>query len=327
MSRETVYEALAAQEGAYLSGEELSARLGISRAAVWKAVEQLRRSGYAVEARRGCGYCLVQEDRLDRREIARHLTRPRENWQVLEVVDSTNNYCRQLAQQGAPDGTAVIADSQTAGRGRRGRSFLSPAGMGLYLSILWRPACPARRLLPLTALSAVAVCRAVERLGGASPQIKWPNDLVMRQKKVCGILTEMTLEAETGLVETAVVGIGVNCRQREKDFPPQIRDVAASLDMALDVPVRRSELAAAMLEELDEMYRHVLFAPQRWLEEYRRRCLQLGSAVEVVRGGQTLRADVLAVDEQFGLTVRFAGGAVETLRAGEISVRGINGYV
>ena len=132
MSREKVYEALAERPGAFLSGEELSRRLGISRAAVWKAVEGLRRQGYEIEARSGCGYCLAAGDRLDRREVAACFAKPRDNWQVLSRVDSTNTACKRLAAENAPDGTVVIADTQTAGRGRRGRSFLSPAGMGVY---------------------------------------------------------------------------------------------------------------------------------------------------------------------------------------------------
>lgn len=327
MSREKVYRALAAREGEFLSGESLSASLGITRAAVWKAVEQLRRGGAPIEARTGLGYRLGPEDRLESETVAAYLSAPIENLRFAGQVDSTNSECRRLAEQGAPDGTVVIAESQTAGRGRRGRSFSSPSGMGLYLSVLWRPDCGAERLLPLTALVAVAVCRAVERCGGVSPRIKWPNDLVLSGKKVCGILTEMTLEGETGSVESVVVGVGINCRQREKDFPPELRDVAISLDMAQENRIGRAELAAALLEELRFLRREILYHPQRWLEEYRRRALQLCQPVEILRNGETLRADVLAVDGQFGLTVRFQDGTVETLRAGEISVRGVNGYV
>ncbi|MBQ9393042.1 MAG: biotin--[Oscillospiraceae bacterium] len=327
MSGEKVYRALQAREGEFLSGQELSRSLGITRAAVWKAVEQLRRRGVQVEARTGCGYRLLSGGALTAEAVASYLASPRAHWQVLPAVDSTNNVCRDLARQGAPDGTVVIADCQTAGRGRKGRSFLSPAGMGLYLSILWRPLCQAEELLPLTALAAVAVCRAVERLGGESPRIKWPNDIIMNGKKVCGILTEMTLEGESGTVDTAVVGIGVNCRQRTQDFPPELREIAASLDMTMPRAVERAALAAALMEELDTLRREILFAPERWLEEYRRRCLQLWQPVEILRDGRTLQADVLAVDERFGLTVRYADGTVETLRSGEISVRGVCGYV
>lgn len=327
MSKERVYQALVERPGDFLSGEELSRELGISRAAVWKAVEGLRRQGYEIEARSGCGYRLAAGDRLGQREVAACFAAPRDNWRVLEVVDSTNTACKRLAAEGAPDGTVVIADNQTAGKGRRGRSFLSPAGMGMYLSILWRPECPPERLLPLTALSAVAVCRAIERLSGVSPAIKWPNDLVMKDRKICGILTELSLEGESGHVSYVISGIGVNCRQRPEDFPPEIREIAGSLDMMLTVQVKRAALAAALTEELDVLRREVLLRPELWLEDYRRRCLTVGRRVQVIRGEERLEAEAVAVDERFGLTVRYDSGETETLRSGEVSVRGLYGYV
>ena len=271
MSRDRVYQALAKRPGDFLSGQELSRQLGISRAAVWKAVEGLRRQGYDIEARSGLGYRLAAGDRLDRREVAAYLTAPRDDWQVLSQVDSTNTLCKRLAADGAADGTVVIADTQTAGKGRRGRSFLSPPGVGLYQSILWRPGCTPEQLLPLTALSAVAVCRAVERLSGVSPAIKWPNDLVMGERKICGILTELSLEGESGHVEYAIVGIGINCRQKPENFPPELREIAGSLDMVLPVQVKRAALAAALMEELDTLRREVMFQPEKWLADYRRR--------------------------------------------------------
>ncbi len=327
MSRDKVYLALAEQPGQYLSGQELSRKLGISRAAVWKAVEALRRKGYDIEARPGRGYCLSAGDRLEQRDVEASLAVPRGGWRVLTEVDSTNTECKRQAMAGAPDGTVILADEQTAGKGRRGRSFLSPPGMGLYLSILWRPDCSPERLLPLTALTAVAACRAIERLGGVSPSVKWPNDLVMNGRKVCGILTEMSLEGESGHVEYVIAGIGINCRQRQEDFPPELQETAGSLDMALPVTVRRADLAAALIEELDLLRRDVLFRPETWLEEYRDRCLTTGSRVQVIRGDERREAEALSVDDRFGLTVRYDSGETETVRSGEVSVRGLYGYV
>ena len=328
MSRELVYRALAEQQGQYLSGQELSRGLGISRAAVWKAIEGLRRQGYAIEARSGLGYRLTGEgDRLDRREIAACLTSPRDNWQVLEEADSTNTVCKRLAADGAPDGTVVIADCQTAGRGRRGRSFVSPRGMGLYFSILWRPDCSPESLLPLTALAAVAVCRAVERTGGVSPDIKWPNDLVLNGRKLGGILTELSLEGESGRVDYVIVGIGLNCRQSRSDFPPELADMAISLDMALSHSVKRAALAAALMEELDTLRREVLADPAQWLTDYRARCLTVGGRVQIMQNGDRTEAEALAVDDRYGLVIRRDNGTEEVLRAGEVSVRGLYGYV
>ena len=327
MSREKVYQALAEQEGEYLSGQELSHRLGISRAAVWKTVEALRRQGFAIEARTGMGYRLRPGDRLDRLSVERCLSAPRENWRVLEEADSTNNVCKRLAAEGAADGAVVMADRQTAGKGRRGRSFSSPKGMGLYFSILWRPAESAEALMPLTALAAVAVCRALDRLGAADVQIKWPNDLVLNGRKLGGILTEMSLEGESGHVEYVVVGIGVNCRQKPEDFGPELSEMAISLDMALPRQVGRAALAAALMEELDLLRREVMSHPALWLGEYRQRCLTVGEQVKVLRSGGCTRAQALAVDESYGLVVCDDEGKTETLRSGEVSVRGLYGYV
>lgn len=327
MSQQRVQEALQAAEGAYLSGQELSRDLGISRAAVWKAVEILRRQGYDIEARTGRGYRLVGvPDLLTQETVERYLIRPRDNFRVLSETDSTNSACRRLALEGAPDGTVVLADCQTAGRGRRGRSFQSPAGKGLFFSILWRPDCAPEQLLPLTALSAVAVCRAIRQVCGAQAQIKWPNDLVLSGRKLAGILTEMALEGESGHVSHVVVGIGVNVHQRLTDFDGEVAQIATSLDLALGGSVCRAQLAAALLEEMDILRREVLFAPEKWLAEYRAACLNIGKTVQLIWGEEREPAQALAVDDRYGLVVRHRDGRVETLRSGEVSVRGLYGY-
>ena len=269
----------------------------------------------------------MSTDRLDRRAVDACLRAKRDNWRVLDEVDSTNTACKRLASEGAPDGTVVIADGQTAGRGRLGRTFSSPCGMGLYLSILWRPDCGPEDLLPLTALSAVAVCRALDRAGGLMPGVKWPNDLVLCDRKLGGILTELSLKEERGSVDFVVVGIGLNCRQRAEDFPPEIADTAISLDMVLSHQVKRAALAAALMEELDILRAEVLRDPVRWLADYRARCLTVGRRIRIFRNGIWMEAEAVAVDEQYGLVIRRDDGTEEILRAGEVSVRGLYGYV
>lgn len=328
MLREEVYAILAARRGQFVSGQDLSDQLRVSRAAVWKAVEALRRTGCTVEARTGLGYRLVDEgDGLTAQRIAACLGTPRDNIHVLDSVESTNDTCKLLAARGASDGTVVIADRQTAGKGRLGRRFISPAGQGLYLSVLWRPDCPPEALLPLTALAAVAAARAVERLGGKAPGIKWPNDLVLEGRKVCGILTELSVEAESDHVAYVIAGIGINCRQQRADFPEELQSIAGSLDMALETRVPRAALAAALIRELDELRSRVLFAPHLWWEEYRARCLTVGKRVQIVLRDARQEADALDVDESFGLVVRYDNGLTETVRSGEVSVRGLYGYI
>ena len=198
--------------GEPVSGEHICRQLGVTRAAVWKAIDQLRQEGYTIEAAPRRGYTLTaRPDRLDTAQVRGYLAG--HPWQPLvtavERVDSTNNACKRLAAEGAPDGTAVLTGMQTAGRGRRGRTFVSPPG-GLYFSLILRPHAQPEALMHLTAMVAVAAARAIERVSGVYPGIKWTNDLVLGKKKLCGILTEIGIEAESHEVDYAVVGIGIN---------------------------------------------------------------------------------------------------------------------
>lgn len=234
---------------------------------------------------------------------------------VEGCVDSTNLYLRRLADTAA-DGTAVIAASQTAGRGRSGRSFLSPEG-GLYLSVLLRPELAPERLPSLTPLAAVAVCRAVEAACGARCGIKWPNDVLLEGKKICGILFESVLGREKPCV---IVGIGINANTAS--FPEELRAIAGSIAAVTGQRVDLNALAAALLRELDALYaRWLTDGGGSVLEEYRGLCLNLGR--EVLAGGR--RGVALAVGEDYSLLVRWDGGEEEALRFGEVSVRGLYG--
>lgn len=259
-----------------------------------------------------------------RAEIAAHLTAPRQDWQVFHSVDSTNLVCKRWALEGVPDGSVAIADHQTAGRGRLGRSFQSEAGLGLYLSILWRPGLSPQQLLPLPALGAVAAARAVEKVCGVRPQIKWPNDLVLEGRKIAGILTESVLLGNDAAV---VLGIGINVSHESEDFAGEVRDIAASLEMVTGKSVSRGALAAALMEQLDTLRAEALTAPAAWLAEYRSSCLTVGRTVQVITGTERRRALALDVDEGYGLHVRWEDGSEEVVRAGEVSVRGLYGYV
>lgn len=187
---------------------------------------------------------------------------------VFPELDSTNNRLKVLASQGAPHGTVLIADRQTGGRGRMGRSFLSPPGVGIYMSILLRPECAPQELMHLTCAVAAAMCRAVECAAGLRPGIKWTNDLVWGKQKFAGILTEMGLNAAGG-VDWAIVGIGVNCCQKAEDFPPEIRDRACSLAMAAGREIDRCRVAAAMMEALWEMDASLFTGKKDMLRFYR----------------------------------------------------------
>ena len=329
-SRDAVLSLLRGEEG-FLSGQELSRRLGLTRAAVWKAVDALRREGYEIEARTGLGYRLsAAPDALTEPEIRNFLGPVAvvgRELRCFEELDSTNNYLKTLPE--APDGLAVTADSQTAGRGRMDRSFQSPKGQGIYLSVLLRPRLSPDRLPPVTALAGVAVCAAVERVCGVRPGLKWPNDPVLNGKKLCGILTEMSLEAETGRVQSLVLGIGINVSQGPEDFSPQVREMATSLGQALGKPVSRPRLTAALLEELDRTYAALLAGDlSAYLSAYRRDCVNLGKTVQLLPfgGGERETAQAVDIDEDFSLVVRGPDGKERTVRSGEVSVRGLYGY-
>ena len=328
--KEKVLEMLRS-EGDFLSGETISARLGVSRAAVWKVMQKLKEEGYAIESVPNRGYRLSEATaRLCLSEIRANLPKYhpwRDLIQFQEDVDSTNTRLKLSASQGAPHGSVLIADHQTGGRGRRGRSFLSPAGKGLYLSRLMQPRCTVEELSMLTAWSAVALCDAVERACGVRPGIKWPNDLIMQGKKLCGVLTELELEAETGQPRYVIVGIGTNVFQTEADFGPEVAPVAISLAQVLDTPPGRTALAAEILRAMDDLYQDFPQARQRYLEQYRKDCLTLGKEISVVRPDGTRQGFASGINEDFALVARWEDGTEEPLSAGEVSVRGLYGYV
>ena len=245
---------------------------------------------------------------------------------VFSTLGSTNDHLRTLAKTGAPHGTAVIADHQTGGHGRRGRSFHSPEGMGIYMSMLLRPHCPPQALMHLTCAAAVAMCDAVQSAVGFRPGIKWTNDLVFGSRKLGGILTELGFAAD-GNVDWVIIGIGINCCQQPGDFPEEIRHMAGSLSMVTGKSVDRAAMAAAMLEALQAMDTALLTQQEDILRRYRADCMTLNRDVVLVRGEEKRYGHALDIDAEGALLVRFDSGAVERVNSGEISVRGMYGYV
>lgn len=329
MSREKVYALLRQHLGEFFSGEELSRQLGITRAAVWKAIDSLRRDGYTIEARKSQGYRLVAApDALVEREIQRYLPPDLScpELRCLQEVDSTNSYLKREALKGAPHGTIAVADCQTAGRGRMSRRFQSPPDCGVYLSVLFRPKLMPAELMGATGMAAVAVCDAVEKAAGVRPQIKWTNDLILHNRKLGGILTEMALEGETGQTEFLVIGAGINVRQGADTFPPEVAEIATSL-AAEGYEASRPALAAALIEAFYRLGRDLGGDISPWVEAYRRDCVTLGKEVRLLWTEGRERARALDVDGQFGLVVRREDGTETTVRTGEVSVRGMYGYV
>lgn len=263
-----------------------------------------------------------------RQDILAHFpTEP--DWQLhcFHTIGSTNTYAKELAANGASHGTVIVADRQTGGRGRMGRSFHSPGTLGIYLSVILRPNCTPDKLMHLTCAAAVAMCDAVEAAAGIRPGIKWTNDLVFGTRKLGGILTELALDAKTGLVRYAVIGIGINCCQTPADFPEEISQIAASLSMVTGKDIDRSTLAAAMIAALMKMDAHLLTNQDAIMTAYRANCITLGKQVSVVRGDTAEHATALDVDDLGALIVRFEDGRTEAVNSGEVSIRGMYGYV
>ena len=332
MGKETVLALLLREKGRYVSGESISASLGITRAAIWKSISALRAQGYEIDAVPGRGYCLKSlPDALTEQTVRSYLGEVEtvgKRIDCFDSIDSTNAYLKRIALDGAPDGTVAVAAEQTSGRGRRGRTFQSAAGKGVYLSVLLRPELTPAQLMPLTGLVAVAMSRAVDRVGGTNVQIKWTNDLVLNGRKLCGILTELSVEGETGALQYVVPGIGINVSQCEEDFDGDVAQIATSILRETGRRISRAELAAAMIEELDALYAALKSGDtSAYLEEYRRRCVTIGREVQLLWQDTKEKVTALDVDEEFGLIVRRENGTVETVRTGEVSVRGLYGYV
>ena len=240
------------------------------------------------------------------------------------TIDSTNTQAKLLANQGAPHGTVLVAGHQSGGRGRLGRSFHSPEGMGVYLSVILRPDCIAVDLMHLTCAVGVAMCDAVEAAAGFRPGIKWTNDLVWGKRKLGGILTELSLK-NGNTVDYAVVGIGLNCGQQDGDFPEDIRPIATSLSAAAGKPVAPAALAAAMILFLQNMA-DTLFCGN-WIHRYQTDCITVGKEISLVRGDSVRHGTAIGIDAQGSLLVRFSDGREEAINSGEISVRGMYGYI
>ncbi len=243
----------------------------------------------------------------------------------FDRLPSTNDYAKHLAKEGAPEGTVVIAGSQSAGRGRMGRSFHAPQGLGLYLSLILRPGCEPGKLMHLTCAAAKASCDAVEHCTGLRPKVKWINDLILQNKKLGGILTELSINSKTGLVDWAVIGIGINCLHKSTDFPRELQAAATSL-LAAEIPVSPEILGASLIDALYRMNQQ-LFDRDALMSVYRKDCLTIGQDVLLTQSGNQTTVTVLDIDADGSLIVRCQDGTQATVCSGEVSVRGLCGYL
>ena len=312
-----------------LSGQQIAEKLGVTRAAVWKAVNALKKEGYRIEAANNRGYRLNMESAvLSAEGIVPQLKEEYRNREVVvyKSVDSTNQEVKRRALDGAEEGLVVLSEEQTAGKGRKGRSFYSPAGTGIYMSALFHPAPEKTKdVVLITTAASVAVCRAVRKVLQEEPQIKWVNDVYFRGKKICGILTEAISDFESGQIDSVVVGIGINYREPEGGFPEELRDLVGSV-CTEKIVVPRNDLAAAIINELYEIYDNL--ADRTFLEDYKKWSNVLGKQVRFstmyrVSGDESewQYGKAVDIDRDGGLVVLMENGEEQVLRTGEISLR------
>ena len=317
-----VLELFESNKGIYFSGEELAQKLSVSRAAVWKAVKVLQADGYSIDAVPNKGYCLSEKtDILSPQGIQKYLLPVCKDVdvQVLPVVSSTMTVMRERAVAGAPEGCIVIANEQTEGRGRRGRSFASPCSSGIYMSLLLRPVhYTSEQAIRITTIAAVAMCETIEEVSDETAQIKWVNDIFIRDKKICGILTEASIDMESGSLEYAIMGIGINVYSPQGGFPAELERIAGAL---YDTPQSdlKNRLAAGFINHFMTYYAEL--DRTDYTEAYRERSMAIGRQVNVLSGTQTRRALVLGIDDDCQLLVRYEDGTEATLSSGEISIK------
>ena len=319
--KESVLEALETSKGQSLSGEILAEAMGVSRAAVHKAIKSLREEGYEIEAATNKGYRLsADSDLLSAQGMGAHLSEQLKAlpFYVYKTIDSTNDEAKRLALNGAGHGTAVLAFHQSRGRGRLGRTFISPANSGIYMSVLLKPTFDLSQSVLVTTAASVAVARAIEAVCGKNPQIKWVNDIYVDGKKVCGILTEAMTDFETGQIQHLILGMGINCST--DGFPPDLLDIAG----ALEGDFTKNELAAQVLNQLMPLMDQL--EERTFIEDYKKHSMVLGKTIRVYRGGYEKHAPgraarALDIDQNGGLRVLYSSGEQETLSSGEISIR------
>ncbi len=321
--------ALLREGKSYISGQELSDRFGVSRTAVWKAVKSLRDDGYEIEAVSNKGYRLISSpDVMSESEMASRLRTVyvARELHYYDRVDSTNVVLRRMAEE-APEGTLAVADMQEAGRGRRGRGWISPPGINIYMSLLLKPEMDPSDAPMITLLMALAVADAVIDVTGLDARIKWPNDVVTGGRKICGILTEMDMESD--YIRDVIVGVGINVNQTDESaFPEEIRNTATSLRMSGGSAVCRSELVAAVMNLFEGYYEEFRHSGDlRGIkDEYEKLLVSMGLEVRVLDPKGEYSGTSRGINDRGELLVELSDGTLREVYAGEVSVRGIYGY-
>ena len=308
-----------------VSGAEVAEQLGISRAAVWSRIQELRNLGYEIQASPHEGYrlrsvpdVLHADDLLALAEPGMVIGR---DIRVFQETTSTNDVVDKLGRDGVKEGVVVFAESQTRGRGRLGRNWVSARGKGLWFSVLLRPPLPPQAATQITVASATAMSRALREVSGVRAEIKWPNDILVNERKLCGILTEMT--AELDKINYIVLGIGVNVNFAAEDFPAELRKIATSLAIEKGgQTIRRSDVATAILRELDAEYGRICKGRfEAAADEWEANCTTIGRNVEIACGNRVIQGRAESLDSEGALLVRTQHGRLERIIGGDVTLR------
>jgi len=323
-TKDRILAMLTSKKGEFVSGEQVSEELGISRTAVWKHILKLKEEGHNIQSVNKLGYRLVNSgDIYDRSTIVSKL-----NTEILgkslyffDTIDSTNDELKRMAADGACEGTVVVSACQTGGKGRRGRHWQSDADVGIYMSVLLRPELSPENVQSITLLASSAVCKALDKYVPNKLGIKWPNDILINNKKVCGILTEMTSEPDK--VQAIILGIGLNVWNKEEDFRDGLAETATSLSLNTDKELSRSLLVADILHELEDLY--LGFAEKgdtsSFMDIWRSFSITIGRDIIIYQGDNKWQAKALDVLDDGRLLVETPDGQRRTILSGEISIR------
>ena len=316
--KQQVLKALVKNMGKSVSGEQLSKELFCSRNAVWKAIKSLENDGYEIEATTNKGYCLKNENVTFSSVLVEKYLKADCKVIVLDDIDSTNNYLKKLAEDGEKENTVVIAKHQSGGKGRMGRSFFSPKS-GLYMSILLRPNFSAEKSLFITTATAVAVSDAIDSLSDKNSSIKWVNDVFIDSKKVCGILTEASIDFETGGLSYAVVGLGVNLYHPADGFPEDIKNIAGTVFDSEISGDEKAKFAAEIINGFFNIYNN--FENSDFMKRYKSKSFILGKKINVIKGDKKTPATAIDIDDEARLLVEYETGERESLFSGEVSIK------
>lgn len=327
--KEEIIKLLKENKNNFISGEKISESIGVTRAAVWKYIKAIKEEGYEIESASRKGYKLTSSpDLLTFEEISPNLKTRfiGRNFVHLDTIDSTNNEAKKLAIDGSPEGTLVISEEQTMGRGRLGRNWVSPKHKGIWMSLILRPEINPIQVSKITQVAAAAVCMALIDMG-IETLIKWPNDIVLNDKKVCGILTEMS--GELNRVNYVIVGIGINANIDKDEFPEDLKPIASSLKIEIGNYIKRKELVRRILNNFEELYEELINEEtiKKSIEICKDNSALIGKEIKIIEKGKETRARALSLNEDGKLIVQYKDGKVDELISGEISVRGLYGYV